>query len=245
MTKKSILFLGASSDIGLSLANIFAKNGFNLMLASRDTKYLKIKSNEIKKKYNTSISIYSFDILNEKNYVGFISKLEVIPDIVVCCVGYLGKQLKSQNSLQESSLVIRTNFLGPVNIINIFANMFEERGSGTIVGLSSVAGERGRASNYLYGASKAGFSAYLSGLRQRLHKKKINVITIKLGYVLTTFVKDKKLPFFLTISKEKAAKIIYIGIMKKRDIVYVGVIWFYIMFILKIIPEKFYKIFRV
>ena len=245
MTKKSILFLGASSDIGLSLANIFAKNGFNLMLASRDTKYLKIKSNEIKKKYNTSISIYSFDILNEKNYVGFISKLEVIPDIVVCCVGYLGKQLKSQNSLQESSLVIRTNFLGPVNIINIFANMFEERGSGTIVGLSSVAGERGRASNYLYGASKAGFSAYLSGLRQRLHKKKINVITIKLGYVLTKFVKDKKLPFFLTISKEKAAKIIYIGITKKRDIVYVGVIWFYIMFILKIIPEKFYKIFRV
>ena len=245
MTKKTILFLGASSDIGLSLANIFAKNGFNLILASRDTGYLKLKSNELKKKYNTSISIYSFDILNEKNYVGFISKLEVIPDIVVCCVGYLGKQLKSQNSLQESSLVIRTNFLGPVNIINIFANMFEERGSGTIIGLSSVAGERGRASNYLYGASKAGFSAYLSGLRQRLHKKKINVITIKLGYVLTKFVKDKKLPFFLTISKEKAAEIIYIGIMKKRDIVYVGVIWFYIMFILKIIPEKFYKIFRV
>lgn len=245
MTKKSILFLGASSDIGLSLANIFAKNGFNLMLASRDTKCLKIKSNEIKKKNNTSISIYSFDILNEKNYVGFISKLEVVPDIVVCCVGYLGKQQKSQNSLHESSLVMRTNFLGPVSIINIFANMFEERGSGTIVGLSSVAGERGRASNYLYGASKAGFSAYLSGLRQRLYKKKINVITIKPGYVLTKLVKDKKLPFFLTISKEKAAEIIYIGIMKKRDIVYVGVIWFYIMFILKIIPEKFYKIFRV
>lgn len=245
MTKKSILFLGATSDIGLSLANIFAKNDFNLMLASRDTEYLKLKSNEIKKKYNTSISIYSFDILNEKNYVGFISKLEVIPDIVVCCVGYLGKQLKTQNSLQESSLVMRTNFLGPVSIINIFANMFEERGSGIIVGLSSVAGERGKASNYIYGSSKAAFSSYLSGLRQRLHKKKITVITVKPGYVLTKMIMHKKLPFFLTISKKKAAELIYKGIMSKRDIIYVGVIWFFIALILKIIPEKIYKTLRI
>ena len=97
----------------------------------------------------------------------------------------MGNQLESENSIEASSIVMRSNYEGPASILGLLANKFEQRGSGCLVGISSVAGERGRAANYVYGSAKAGFTTFLSGLRSRLAKKGVHVITVLPGFVAT------------------------------------------------------------
>ena len=100
-------------------------------------------------------------------------------------MGYLGEQKVSELSFKETQIVIDSNYTGNVSILNIIANDFEKRGHGFICGVSSVAADRGRKSNYIYGSAKAGFTAYLSGLRNRLYNAKVHVLTVHPGFVAT------------------------------------------------------------
>ena len=164
-----------------------------------------------------------------------------MPDIVLCSVGFLGDHIDGQNSFEKSSLIIRTNFEGPALLMGEFANHFEKRKSGTILGISSVAGERGRSSNYIYGSSKAGFTQYLSGLRNRLFNSNVLVTTILPGFVNTKMTKDLKLNKYLTAEPIEVANVIYNAVLKKKEIVYIRPIWKYIMLVIKIIPEFVFK----
>ena len=97
--------------------------------------------------------------------ISALAPTKQLPSIIVCAIGFMGDQKENEKNSELRAKVLRTNLEGPINIISMFANIYEEQGYGTIVGISSVAGERGRSSNYIYGSAKAGFSTFLSGLR--------------------------------------------------------------------------------
>lgn len=239
--KKTLLIIGGNSDIGIAIANYFASKNYNIQFAARNSHRLNSYVSEYELKYNSKVSIYEFDILQEHNNKKFIENLIEFPEVVICVVGYMGSQINNQIDQKERTLVIRTNFEGPVNILSDFANLYEKKGFGTIVGISSVAGERGRASNYIYGSSKSGFINFLSGLRNRLAKKNVRVLTVLPGPVKTKMTKNMKLPKFLTCNPEDVARAIHRALIKKKDVIYVKSIWNYIVFLIRIIPEKIFK----
>ena len=168
--KGNVLIIGARSDIALATAYQFAKKGYNIELASRKVNTLDKEKSNIEIKSKVQVKLHELDVLDDSHTIILLIPYMKLPDIVICAVGYMGEQEKNKKiySLQK---VMRSNYEGPANILSMFANYFEKRGSGTIVGISSVAGERGRAINYVYGSAKAGLTAFLSGLRNRLSKK--------------------------------------------------------------------------
>src|SRR5690606_21774140 len=135
----------------------------------------------------------------------FIGSFTNFPAISVCVFGYLGEQSVAQNDFAEAQRIISTNFTGAVSVLNLIGSLYESRKSGTIVGISSVAGERGRQSNYIYGSSKAAFTAYLSGMRNRLFKSNVHVVTVKPGFVETKMTHELDLPPLLTAKPSQVA----------------------------------------
>ena len=241
MKKKSVLILGALSDIAKSIAQKYGENGYNLHLAARKIDDLKIHSTDLKIRYDINIDIYELDLLKTETHKNFIKNLKEIPSIVICAVGLLGDQKENENDSEIREKVLRTNYEGPVNIFSDFANIFENQGYGTIVGISSVAGERGKASNYIYGSAKAGFTTFLSGLRNRLAKKNVHVLTVLPGTVYTKMTLGLKLPKMFTSSPDRVANDIYNAVNKKKNVIYTMKIWRLIMLIIKCIPEGIFK----
>jgi short-subunit dehydrogenase len=239
--KKIILILGAKSDIAIATVHQFANKGYSIQLASRQSDNLISFANEIKKKYLVPVDLFEFDVLDTNTHGNFISSLPEIPEIVLCAVGLLGIQEKSEKNISDLILILKTNFEGPASILSLFANMFEKLGRGTIIGISSVAGDRGKVSNYIYGSAKSGFTAFLSGLRNRLSSKGVKVITVIPGPVRTKMTQNSKLPYFITAEVGDVSKSIYMAVKKNRDIIYVKPIWKLIMCIVKIIPELIFK----
>jgi short-subunit dehydrogenase len=155
-------------------------------------------------------------------------------------MGYLGDQAKGQCDGEEARRILETNFTGCVSALNILANHFEPRRAGFICAISSVAGDRGRQSNYLYGAAKAGLSAYLQGLRNRLFHAHVKVLTVKPGFVDTHMTYGRS-GLFLVASPESVAKGIFRAIVKGKDVVYLPWFWRPIMLVVRSIPEGIFK----
>ena len=241
MKNKSVLILGALSDIAKSIAQKYGENGYNLNLAARKIDELELHSTDLKIRYNVNVNIYEFDLLKTETHKDFIKNLKEIPSILICAVGLLGQQKESENDLELRTKVLRTNYEGPLNIISDFANIYENQGYGTIVGISSVAGDRGKASNYIYGSAKSGFTTFLAGLRNRLAKKNVHVLTVLPGTVYTKMTLGMKLPKLFTAYPDKVANDVYDAVNKKKDIIYTIKIWQLIMFIIRCIPERIFK----
>ena len=241
MKDKTLLLLGAKSDIGIAIAHKFAKEGFNIQLAARNAQTLEDDCSDIKIRYNVDATFYELDALDINSHKNFISSLPKLPNIAVSSIGILGNQEQDEKNVKKSIDVIRTNFEGIISILSYLANDFQIRGSGTIIGISSVAGDRGRASNYIYGSAKAGFSTFLSGLRNRLYPYGVDVITVKPGFVSTKMTSHIKLPKTLTTNSYKVADYIYNAYKHKKNIIYVEPIWKYIMILIGFIPESLFK----
>lgn len=238
---KYILIAGAKSDIAKSIAKEYAENGYNLYLAARNCNDLTKFSNNFQIRYKIEIQCIELDILNFKSHNDFYENLNPKPDGVICAIGYLGKQEKSQNNFEEAKLIIDTNYTGCVSLLNIIANDFEQRKTGFIVGISSVAGDRGRKNNYLYASAKSAFTTYLSGLRNRLNDSGIQVLNVKPGFVNTKMTENMKLTPKLTSKPEEVAKDIFFAQKKGKDTLYTKWIWKWIMLVIKAIPEKIFK----
>ena len=146
----------------------------------------------------------------------------------------------SESSINQNKFieVMDVNYKGPILFINEIKKILK---IGFIIGISSVAGERGRQKNYIYGSAKSAFSTYLSGLRQELSKTNINVITVHPGFVKTKMTKDIKTIEFLTTTPDKVALDIFKGQQSNKSIVYTKFYWRYIMLIINIIPEPLFK----
>ena len=238
---KSVLVLGANADIAKALSHKFASEGFNIILAARDLVRLEVVRRDIAIKYNVNTQVEYFDALDYESHNRFYAGLNIVPDVTVCVFGYLGDQKAGEKEWHEAHKILQTNFMGAVSILNIVGNDYEERKMGCIIGISSVAGERGRQSNYLYGSAKAGFSIYLGGLRNRLSKANVQVISVKPGFVATKMTEDLDLPKLLTASPTQVANKVFSSYEKRKNIIYVLPVWRWIMLIIKIIPESIFK----
>lgn len=239
--KKTICIVGAKSDISIALANKYASEGYDLQLVGRNFSELKSISNDLKIRYEVNVKVVELDILKYNMFSDFVKNLAPLPDTILCAVGILGIQKEDQEKLENSSINIKTNFEGPALLLGEFANHFEKRKSGTIIGISSVAGERGRGSNYIYGSAKAGFTQYLSGMRSRLSSSNVRVITVIPGFVYTKMTNHLKLNRFLAAKPNEVAKAIYKADLTKKNIIYIKPIWKLIMFVIKILPEFVFK----
>lgn len=240
-TNGNVLILGATSDLAVSLAARYAAAGYSVTLAARDVNRIEIIAKDLQIRHNVPVTTIPFDALNFSAHVEFYQALNRKPDVAICVFGYLGNQMLAQEDWRECATILDSNFTGAISILNVIASDFEARQAGTIIGISSVAGDRGRQSNYYYGSAKAGFSAYLSGLRNRLYKSNVHVLTVKPGFMKTRMIEGMKTPAPLTGDPGKIAGLIYNASTKRRNIIYVLPVWRLIMWIICLIPEGIFK----
>jgi short-subunit dehydrogenase len=236
-----ILIIGAKSDIAKAVARKYARCGYNLYLAARGSKDLEKFSSDIIIRNQVVVKCLELDILDYESHEFFYDSLPNKPIGVISAVGYLGDQKKAQSDFLEVQKIINTNYVGIVSLLDIIANDFQNRQNGFIIGISSVAGDRGRKSNYLYGSAKSALTVYLSGLRNRLFSVNVQVLTVKPGYVKTRMTKGMDLPEILTAQPEEVAEDIYRAQQKYKNIIYTKWIWRWIMLIIKNIPEWKFK----
>lgn len=240
-----VLIVGAKSDTARALAREYARHGYGLYLAARNSSDLNDFVSDLNIRYEATVKCVELDILDYSSHASFYESLCDTPDEklvgVITTVGYLGEQVTAQNHFDEARRIINTNFTGVVSLLNIIANDFESRCNGFIVSLSSVAGDRGRKSNYIYGSAKAGLTAYLSGLRNRLVDANVHVMTVKPGFMNTKMTEGMDLPGALTAQPDEVAKIIYKAQQNQCNVLYVKWMWRWIMLIIKNIPEFVFK----
>lgn len=240
---KSCLILGSGSDIGKALAFKFAEYSYDIILASKEVNDTqKEMKNQIESKFSVDVNCLSFNGIDYQSHDKWGQSFKEIPDVIISVFGYLGDQKASMDSFEESHKVIDSNYTGHVSLLNLFSQkMVENKQRGTVIGVSSVAGERGRQSNFIYGSAKAGFTAYLSGLRNYLFPMGIHVMTVKPGFVKTKMIKDLETPGILTCSTTMLSQAVYKGYVKRKNVVYVLPIWSVIMTVIKSIPESLFK----
>ena len=236
-----VLILGARSDMARATARAFAAKGYPIQLAARDTESLAADKADLETRFGIEVTLYAFDALDVAGHEGFVDGLPSLPGIAVCAVGTMGDQEENEKDPARALTVLRSNFEGPAILLGVLADRFVSRGGGTLVGISSVAGDRGRASNYVYGSAKAGFTAFLSGLRNRLAKQNVHVVTVKPGFVNTAMTAHLDLPERLTAEPEEVANAIVKAVEKSRNIIYVRPIWWLVMAIIRAIPETIFK----
>jgi len=238
---KTVLILGATSDMGFAIAKKFAANGFAIQLAARKPAQLAAYKSDIEVRFNVACSVHQFDVLDFASHANFYNSLEQKPDVTICVIGYMKDNEKVIEDWSETLTTINTNFTGAVSILNIIAADYANKGAGTIVGISSVAGNRGRGSNYIYGSAKAGFTAYLSGLRNKYFKNGVHVLTVLPGFVNTKMTENLNLPKPLTAQPDEVGTAVYNAVEKKKNTVYVKWFWQWIMLIITSVPEGIFK----
>jgi decaprenylphospho-beta-D-erythro-pentofuranosid-2-ulose 2-reductase len=233
----TVLILGAASDIAVAIANTYSAKGHNVQLAARNIERLKPLQSDLQIRFHNHCSLHLFDAGDFSSHQPFFDTLPVKPDITICVFGYMTDNEKARLQWAETEAMININYTGAVSILNIISNYYGLQKTGVIVGISSVAGERGRQSNYIYGSAKAGFTAYLSGLRNRMIQDNVHVVTVKPGFVYTKMTENIVLPKLLTAQPAEVADAIYKAVKNRKNVIYVKWFWRWIMLIIKSIPE--------
>lgn len=236
-----LLILGATSDMAVAIARTFAADGWHLQLAARRPQELEPLKADLQIRHHVEVTLHPFDALEFDRHVQFVNNLPHLPEAAVFVAGYMTDNEKAAGSVEETLRTLHTNYTGPVTALNALAAAFAVRGSGTLVGISSVAGERGRSSNYIYGSAKAGFTAYLSGLRNRLYRQGVHVVTVLPGFVDTRMTEHLQLPRPLTAQPEEVGRAVHRAVRKKSNVIYVRWFWRWIMLIIRLIPEGMFK----
>lgn len=237
----TVLILGAGSDIGFAIARRFAKEQYEVQLAARNIEQLEAYRSDIAIRSGMPCTLHVFDALRFESHAAFYESLNPKPDVTVYVVGYMKDNEKVITDWNETLTTINTNYTGAVSILNIVAADYEVKKAGTIAGISSVAGNRGRQSNYIYGSAKAGFTAYLSGLRNRLFHSGVHVLTVLPGFVQTRMTEHLSLPGILTAQPDQVADAVFNAVKTKKNIIYVKWFWRWIMLIITSIPETIFK----
>jgi len=240
---KKILIIGVTSAIAKATARIWAKQGSELFLVARNQEGLDALTQDLKVRGSPQVHSYCLDVnsfeCHDQMLEEAFDQMGKV-DIVLIAHGTLSDQKKCEQSVNLTLLEIKTNALSVIALLTQLANRFEKQKSGTIAVISSVAGDRGRQSNYVYGSAKAMVTAFTSGLRQRLYKSNVSVVTIKPGFVDTPMTAMMK-KGLLWASSDRVAKLIVVACEKKNGEVYVPGFWWGIMFIIKIIPQAVFK----
>ncbi|MBU2982968.1 SDR family NAD(P)-dependent oxidoreductase [Lentibacter algarum] len=236
------IILGASSSMARNFTRRLAEEGHALILTGRDKDDLARLSADCLARGAAHCESFMIDARDAKSFTPIISKAGLV-DGTLSCAMFIGSMPDQSEIDADPSLidgVIADSFTGPARFLQLLAPLMEERGSGTIVGVGSVAGDRGRLGNYVYGAAKAGFATYLSGLRNRMGREGVHVMTVKPGPVDTAMTWGLgKQPFMTT--PEGVSNDIFKGLRKKRNVVYTAGIWWLVMMVIRNIPEPIFK----
>ena len=240
---KRILIIGATSAIAEHCARIWAANGDAMHLVARNEQHVQTIAADLKVRGASEVTTDCTD-LNEtfKHEQLLDAAYDALGgvDIVLIAHGTLSNQKSCELSVHETLAQIQTNALSSIGLLTLIANRLEAKKSGTICVISSVAGDRGRASNYVYGSAKAMVTTFTSGLRQRLYKSNVSVVTIKPGFVDTPMTSEFKKGFLWARPSVVGKKIVE-SIDKKKSEVYVPSFWWMVMLIIKPIPSKIFK----
>lgn len=238
-----ILIFGANSTIAKELQRIWASQGHSLLLIGRNLEQTEKIAADLNVRGASAATPVIKDLLDFKDADAFVQKLWQQYqgfDLVFMAHGLLGTQKKDEQCTIDTFKILDSNFNSHCAFLTPIANLMEQRKKGIIAVITSVAGDRGKQSNYIYCAAKAGKIAFLSGLRNRLFSSGVSVVELRLGFVDTAMTAELK-KGALWVKPDKIAQAIDTAIEKKKDIVYLPKIWFLIMMIIKNIPEFIFK----
>lgn len=240
---QNIMIIGATSAIAEATARLYAKQGDRLYLLARNQERLDTMAKDLKIRGANSVNFCQIDVNN------FVLHEDVINtafeslgniDVVLIAHGTLPDQQACEVNVETTLAELNTNAISTVSLLTQIANKLEIQKNGTIAVITSVAGERGRQSNYVYGAAKGMLSIFLQGLRNRLHKSGVNVLDIKPGFVDTPMTAEFK-KGLLWAKPDTIAKSIVLGIERNKHNIYTPFFWQYIMLVIKKIPESIFK----
>ena len=240
---RKVLVLGATSAIARATAVAFARRGDALYIATRDEDEAGRIASYLALRYGVTTHHGSFDLADTESHAVFVSQAVTSLgglDGVVLAAGSMAEQSDAEKDFSLVETMVRVNYIGAMSILDRCAGYLKEQNSGFIVAISSVAGDRGRQSNYYYGSTKGALTVYLSGLRNAMKAAGVHVMTVKPGFVDTDMTYGIK-GMFLVASPGSVGESIAQAVTKKRDVVYVPWFWRYIMLIIRHIPEFIFK----
>ncbi len=240
---RKILVLGATSGIAEATCRIWASRGASLFLVARNAEKLAAVAADLRTRGASYVDTAVADLDDTDQHPTLlahaINSLTGL-DVAYLAHGILGDQARAEQDFNTSAQILHTNFMAPVSLLTWLANFCVQRHAGTLAVISSVAGDRGRKSNYVYGSSKAGLSAFLGGLRNRVDREGVTVLSIKPGPVKTAMTAGMKgSEKFADV--DKVAKSIVSAIDAKKDNLYVPFQWQPIMFVIRNIPDRIFK----
>jgi short-subunit dehydrogenase len=242
---QNVLVFGATSAIAQATVQLIAAQGAGLFLVARDAARLDSIADDLRVRGAPQVETLAADLLDRDRHAEIIAAaLDVFPDLdtVIVAHGVLPDQKSCEADASAALEMIDVNFLSVVSLLTPLANEFASKGRGSLAVISSVAGDRGRQSNYVYGAAKSGLDAYLQGLRNRLFKSGVQVLTIKPGFVdspMTAHIEGRG--GALWAQPEDIAQGIVKAIEKRKDVVYLPGFWALIMLIVRSVPEWLFK----
>ena len=244
--RENVLIIGATSGIARALCHRLAERGCQLLLAARDLEALERMATDLTIRYGQQVATQRFEATAYDQHAMFLNACQQHfagqLDGVIVCYGYLPDQAETQRDFNAARQTMDVNFLSVVSILNLAANSLQRQRSGYLAAISSVAGDRGRQSNYTYGASKAALTTYLQGLRNRLYPLGVHVLTIKPGFVDTPMTNGLVDPDSLLVAEpQQVARDIDRAIQRRRNVIYSPFYWRWIMTIICLIPEWLFK----
>ena len=234
-TNKTVLILGANSDVAKQCIKQYVEKGFAVIAASRNTKSLEdfMNSNHLD---SSKVSVLYFDAADFDSHQKFYSELPVKPHIVVYAAGFLVDNQKALTDFKGTKQMMEVNYMGGVSILSIIAMDMDNKNLERIIGLSSLSGVRGRKSNFVYGSTKAAFTQFLAGLRQELASRKIIVNALVIGYIRTKINEGLVLNESLIMEPDYVAK--YIVNAGNSFTIVPNFKWKIIYHILRLLPES-------
>ncbi len=236
------MILGATSGMAQALTRDLATRGAGLILAGRKTADMQAIAADATARGAQAVQVLTYDARDNATCDALVAAAEAAAGTfnLAVFVGSMPQQSAIDADPDLIAGTITDSLSGPAHLIHRLAPLMEARGTGVIVGVGSVAGDRGRLSNYVYGAAKAGFAAYLSGLRNRMARKGVHVMTVKPGPVDTPMTYGLP-PMPFQTSPEKVSAAILHGVARRRDVIYVAPIWRLIMMVIRALPEALFK----
>lgn len=241
---RNILILGATSAIAEATARRFAAAGARFYLVGRNADKLAAIAHDLEIRSGQAVYSESLDLDLLDQHPALLSRAEKALggiDVALIAHGVLPDQQACQQSVPMTLAAIHTNALSVISLATLLANSFETRGQGVVVAIGSVAGDRGRASNYVYGAAKGMVGLFLQGLRNRLAGKNIQIITIKPGFVDTPMTAAFEKKGLLWAQPDQIAQGIVTAVERRRDVIYLPWFWRWIMLVILHIPEGIFK----
>lgn len=236
------IILGATSSMARALARKLAASGATLLLCGRDMDDLNSTAADCIARGASDAQPCAFDARDTTSFAPIIERARGQEGVINCAV-FVGSMPPQDAIDLDPDLIagtVQDNYTGPATFLQMLAPELETRGSGTVVGVGSVAGDRGRIGNYVYGSAKAGFATYLSGLRNRLTRAGGHVVTVKPGFVDTAMTWDVE-GMFLVAAPDKVASDVLAAVAKRKNVIYTPFFWRYIMLIIRNIPEVIFK----